>query len=91
MTEEKEPKWISGFWRRIGAFFIDSFVLGLFGLSLGIFFETFFVEIGIWGRLIGFSIALMYFGVMNSAISNGQTLGKRVLKLRVVNSDNGSV
>jgi uncharacterized RDD family membrane protein YckC len=91
MTEEKEPKWISGFWRRIGAFFIDSFVLGLFGLSLGIFFETFFVEIGIWGRLIGFSIALMYFGVMNSAISNGQTLGKRVLKLRVVNSDNNPI
>lgn len=88
MTEEKELKWISSFWRRIGAFFIDSIILGLIGLGLGLFLEDYFVEIGIWGRLIGFCIALIYFGVMNSNIANGQTLGKMVLKLRVVNAGN---
>jgi uncharacterized RDD family membrane protein YckC len=85
MIEEKELTWISGFWRRIGAFLIDSIVLGLAGLGLGLFLEEFFVEIGEWGRLVGFSIALVYFGVMNSTIANGQSLGKRALKLRVVN------
>jgi len=91
MTEETEQNWISGFWRRIGAFLIDSIVLGLIGLSMGFFLEEFFVEIGVWGRLIGFSIALVYFGVMNSDIANGQTLGKKALKLRVVNSDNKKI
>jgi len=91
MAEEKELMWISGFWRRIGAFLIDSIILGLVGLGLGLVLEELFVEIGVWGRFIGFLIALIYFGVMNSSIANGQTLGKKALKLRVVNSDNLSI
>lgn len=88
MTEEVELKWISGFWRRISALFIDTVILGAAGLVLGLFFESFFVQIGVWGRLVGFSIALIYFGVMNSSITAGQTIGKKVLKLRVVDSKN---
>ncbi|MBB3168597.1 RDD family protein [Simiduia aestuariiviva] len=88
MTEEVELKWISGFWRRIGALFIDTLILGATGLVLGLFLESFFVQIGAWGRLVGFSIALIYFGVMNSSITGGQTIGKKVLKLRVVDSKN---
>jgi len=91
MTEEVELKWISGFWRRIGALFIDTLILGAAGLVLGLFLESFFVQIGAWGRLIGFSIALIYFGVMNSSIAGGQTVGKRVLKLRVVDSNNSPI
>jgi len=91
MAEEKELMWISGFWRRIGAFLIDSIILGLVGLGLGLVLEELFVEIGVWGRFIGFLIALIYFGVMNSSIANGQTLGKKALKLRVVNSGNLSI
>jgi len=88
MAEDNELKWISGFWRRIGAFFIDSIILGLVGFGLGLFLEDIFVEIGGWGRLVGFSIALIYFGIMNSRIANGQTFGKKMLKLRVVSADN---
>lgn len=91
MTEENQPSWICGFWRRIGALMIDFVVLGIFGLLLGLFLERYFIEIGVWGRFIGFSIALVYFGVMNSQITNGQTLGKKVLKIRVVGSDNRSI
>lgn len=91
MTEEAELKWISGFWRRIGALFIDTLILGAAGLVLGLFLESFFVEIGAWGRLIGFFIALIYFGVMNSSIAGGQTVGKRALKLRVVDSNNSPI
>jgi len=34
------------------------------------------------GLLIGFSIALIYFGIMNSELANGQTLGKKALEIR---------
>ncbi len=88
MTEEKEMNWISGFWRRIGAFLIDGLILGLVGMGLGLFLENLFVEMGAWGRFVGFVIALLYFGVMNSEVVNGQTVGKQILKIRVVNSEN---
>ena len=91
MTEEVEIKWISGFWRRVGALFIDTLILGIAGLILGLFLESTFVQIGAWGRLVGFSIALIYFGVMNSSISGGQTIGKKALKLRVVDSNNSPI
>jgi uncharacterized RDD family membrane protein YckC len=91
MSEEKEIMWISGFWRRIGAFVIDSILLGLLGLLLGLVLEDFFVGIGGWGRFIGFVIAILYFGIMNSKVAGGQTIGKKALKIRVVNSDNQAI
>jgi len=84
MTEEIQPRWISGFWRRIGALIVDTIILGIIGQGLGFFLEELLVEIGVWGRLIGFTIALVYFGILNSEIGNGQTLGKKLLKIRVV-------
>lgn len=88
MTEGKQIKWISGFWRRIGALIIDTIILGIIGQCLGFFLETLLVEIGVWGRLVGFSIALVYFGILNSKIGRGQTLGKKILKIKVVDSNN---
>ncbi|MFQ5508552.1 MAG: RDD family protein [Leptospirillia bacterium] len=91
MSDEQAPKWISGFWSRVGALFIDAIILGLVGFCLGLLLEDVFVALGGWGRLVGFCIALAYFGMMNSRISNGQTVGKKVLKLRVVNGRNEPV
>jgi uncharacterized RDD family membrane protein YckC len=91
MSEEVQQKWVANFWRRIGAFFIDSLILGLVGFSLGLALESTFVQVGGWGRLIGFGIALIYFGVMNSKLVEGQTIGKKLLKLRVVDSENQTI
>ncbi len=91
MTEEVQQNWIANFWRRIGALFIDTLILGLAGFLLGLALESTFVQIGGWGRLIGFVIALVYFGVMNSKLFEGQTIGKRVLDLRVVDSENQTI
>ena len=88
MTDQLEQKWIAGFWIRIGAFFIDALLLGVMGFVLGNLFEEQFVQIGGVGRLVGFCIAIAYFGIMNSAVCEGQTIGKRLLNLRVVNSNN---
>ncbi|MCG9786843.1 RDD family protein [Vibrio mediterranei] len=89
--EEVQDKWICGFWRRIGALFIDSLVLGILGSVIGLFLEDTFVQLGGWGRLIGFAVSITYFGVMNSSLSNGQTIGKKILNIRVVDSSNSTI
>lgn len=78
---------IAGFWRRLFAYVIDRLILGAAGYVAGIFlFET-LMRTGPWGRLIGFGIALLYFGTLNSGLAGGQTLGKRLLKIKVVGED----
>jgi len=75
---------ISGFWRRLVAFFLDCMLLGLVGLVPGLFWFDSLVRLGGWGRLIGFFVAIVYFGVLNSAIARGQTIGKRIMKIQVI-------
>jgi uncharacterized RDD family membrane protein YckC len=41
-------------------------------------------RLGSAGRLIGVVVTLLYFGLMNSRLGGGQTLGKRMLGIRVV-------
>ena len=47
------------------------------------FFEP-LCHLGLWGRLIGFCVSMGYFGLMDSELGGGQTLGKRLLDIRVV-------
>ncbi|AYV22846.1 RDD family protein [Vibrio mediterranei] len=89
--EEVQEKWICGFWRRVGALVIDSLILGVFGSVIGLFLEDTFAQLGGWGRLIGFAVSITYFGVMNSSVSNGQTIGKKALNIRVVDSSNSAI
>lgn len=75
---------IAGFWRRLGAFCVDALILGLIGAGAGLFLTDVFVRLGVWGRLPGFFVALMYFGCLNSRLTGGQTPGKRLLQIKVV-------
>jgi uncharacterized RDD family membrane protein YckC len=75
---------ISGFWRRLVAFILDGLLLGLVGVILGLLWFDPLAQLGGWGRLLGFCVSLVYFGVLNSAIGGGQTLGKRAMKIQVV-------
>lgn len=77
----------SKFWHRVGAYLLDIIVLGIIGFILGLFLEDTFVLMGGQSMLVGFIIALFYFGLGNSNIFNGQTLGKRALKLQVVDAN----
>ncbi len=77
---------IAGFWRRLVAFVIDVILLGIAGMILGALFFDPFARMGAYARLIGFAIALAYFGICNSRIGGGQTLGKRWLGVRVVDA-----
>jgi uncharacterized RDD family membrane protein YckC len=78
---------IAGFWRRLGAFFLDCLLLGVIGNIVGYFLTEEFVQLGPWGRLLGFLVAMIYFGALNSRLTGGQTLGKKLLKIKVVAKD----
>jgi uncharacterized RDD family membrane protein YckC len=77
----------SKFWPRFGAYLLDILVLGITGLILGLFLGDTFVHMGGQSMLVGFFIALLYFGLGNSAIFNGQTLGKKIVNLQVVENE----
>lgn len=88
--EKPKPK-ICGFWRRLFAFIIDVSILGIVGIAMGAMFYDSFAELGGWGRLLGFTVAFLYFGLLNSSIGNGQTFGKRLLKIQVVDKDSKTI
>ncbi|MFC3158930.1 RDD family protein [Chryseobacterium arachidis] len=75
---------LSKFWTRILAMLIDSLILGVFGFLLGLIFNTFFISIGETAKLIGWVISLIYFSVLNSKINKGQTFGKKIMNIQVV-------
>ena len=78
---------IAGLWRRIIAFALDGIIVGIAGIILALpFFEP-LSRLGCWGRLVGFCLALPYFAILNSQIGNGQTLGKRWMRIRVVDQN----
>lgn len=77
---------IAGFWRRVAAFALDGLALGLIGMGLGAVASDALVGLGPRGRLLGFLIALAYFGVFNSRLGWGQSLGKRLLQIKVVDA-----
>jgi uncharacterized RDD family membrane protein YckC len=75
---------IAGFWRRLFAFCLDGLLLGAVGAYIGLIAYDGLVALGDWGRAVGFAIALIYFGAMDSELFRGQTLGKRVVRIKVV-------
>jgi uncharacterized RDD family membrane protein YckC len=77
--------------RRIAAFFIDVIILGVPGNIIGMLFFDYLSRIGSLGALFGFVLALPYFAFFNSEIGNGQTLGKRLLRLQVVDKDGNMI
>jgi len=48
-------------------------------------------RLGPYGRLIGIILALPYYAILNSKIGDGQTLGKRILDIRVVDESGQTI
>jgi uncharacterized RDD family membrane protein YckC len=89
VPNDRKEVGISGFWLRVFAFLVDETILGAPAFLLGLVFFDQFAQLGSWGRALGFVVSLLYFGLMNSALGGGQTFGKRLAKIRVVDA-NGS-
>ncbi len=82
---------ISGFWYRVGAFVIDTLLLGVIGQIIGWTFSSVLFRVGPYGRFIGWIILLVYFGLLNSNVGKGQTVGKRLLKIAVRDSEGACI
>jgi uncharacterized RDD family membrane protein YckC len=80
---------ISGFWRRIFAFIIDLLILSVPLIILGFIFRDIAFSLGPWGRFVGYGIFFVYLTYFNSGLGGGQTIGKRIMKIAVVDSDGG--
>lgn len=75
------------FWQRIAAFIIDKFiVIGIPAWLSGFLLSTLYYRMGAYGALLGLLIFTLYFGLMNSCLCKGQTLGKKLMRIKVVNS-----
>jgi uncharacterized RDD family membrane protein YckC len=89
VLSESNPNFlpIAGFWRRFFAWIVDMIIIGIGGQIIGIAFSSILFGIGPYGRAVGLLVFLAYFGVMNSEIGGGQTLGKRLMKVAVRNKN----
>lgn len=77
--------------RRLAAFFVDLLLLAIF-LSIFVFLlSDFFFRIGPYGRFVGWVVFLVYFGVLNSRLGGGHTLGKRIFKLSVTDKNGNKI
>ena len=70
---------------------IDSIVLGVFGFLMGLTIQDYLVRIGSYGLLIGLIITIGYQTICNSKIANGQTIGKRVMDIHVVDINGNNI
>lgn len=78
---------IAPLWKRAVAFFLDCIVLTVIGMGIGsALFDT-LAGMGLWGAAVGFAVAMIYFGICDSRIRNGQSVGKIAMKLRVAARD----
>lgn len=75
------------FFRRIGAFAIDIILLGIFGQVISLGFTAQLIALGDRGPFIGLLVLFFYFGLGNSKIFNGQTVGKSAMKIAVKRID----
>ncbi|MCK4233542.1 RDD family protein [candidate division WOR-3 bacterium] len=75
---------ICNFWMRLLAMCIDSILLSIAGSILGLLLRNLLIRMCGWELLIGFTIVLVYFGILNSRLGNGQSLGKKLTQIRVV-------
>lgn len=76
----------ASFWKRALAFIVDEIIISIAALILSFLFRNFFLNLGenLW--YIGFMVLMPYFVILNSSIGKGQTLGKKLLGIRIVNT-----
>lgn len=71
--------------RRFIAFFVDMLIISIIGYLSCFLFDSFYMRLGNYGKIIGATLVLIYFGIFDSKIGNGQTIGKKLFKIKVVN------
>ncbi|MDB4990585.1 MAG: domain containing protein [Myxococcaceae bacterium] len=78
---------MAGFWRRLGADFVDLALLAALVFPFGYLFRYPLSELGGRGASVGLVLSIGYFGALHTKLGRGQTLGKRVLQIQVLRRD----
>lgn len=86
-----QTKTPSSYGKRLLAFIIDYIILCIFGILLGLLFSNFFSSLSWQNRLIGFAIYFSYFSICDSNLLHGQTIGKKLFKLKTVSINNTEI
>ena len=84
LESDSDTDWFASRRSRFFAFLIDSLILGLVGSGILYLATEQVIEMGWTARLIGLVIGCAYFGVQESGLGAGQSLGKRALGISVV-------
>ncbi len=79
---------IAGFGRRFFAFLVDAILLILVSFIIFFCIDDYFYQHPAVFTVLGFVLVLIYFGIMDSHITDGKTFGKSMLGVRVVHTDN---
>lgn len=81
-TIKKSP--VGSRFKRLIALIIDVIVLGIGGFVLSLILGDLFFALGNFAWIVGFLITLVYKSVLESSMWKGQTLGKKIFGLMVV-------
>ncbi len=83
-----ETRTVVSFWKRWFAYIIDAvFILGGTISIIAVTLPDEIFNLEDYSILIGLFLTLLYFGIMNSEICKGQTLGKSLIGVKVVNKN----
>ena len=66
---------ICNFWGRLLSLGVDLVLLFVVGSLLGVLFADRLAQLGVWGRLVGFTLVVFYFGLLNSPYGAGTDFG----------------
>lgn len=86
-AEPTQKPIVVGFWFRFLSDFLDVVFLGLVGFAAAWPLKDVLYEMGDQGWWIGLLVTFAYAGFLQSAIGNGQTLAKKLLKIQVLKRD----
>jgi uncharacterized RDD family membrane protein YckC len=83
--------YIGGFWRRVAALLVDLIVLFLLLAFPAHRWFDYFSSHPTTALTLGFVVTFPYFIILNSRIGHGQTLGKKLAKIRVADVHGDSI
>jgi len=83
--------YICGFWRRVVALLVDLIILFLLLALPASQWFTYFSSHPTAALTLGFVVTFPYFIILNSRIGNGQTLGKKMAKIRVADLQGNAI